>query len=97
MLLFSLMTITSCQKDDGNSRGEQQEIISDEFSEYNGNTDFNLQECFGMSNTNNNVIYNLTSLGSVGEYIDINFSGTYEDFNGNSHSITGIVHVFGDN
>ena len=60
-------------------------------------TGFNLQECFGMSNTNNSVIYNLTSLGAVGEYIDINFSGTYEDFNGNSHSITGIVHVFRDN
>ena len=38
-------------------------------------TGFNIQECISMSNTNNNVTYNLTSLGAVGEYIDINFSG----------------------
>ena len=62
----------------------------------NSDTGFNLQECFGMSNTNNNVIYNLTSLGAVGEYIDINFSGTYEDYDGNPHSVSGVVHVLRD-
>jgi len=94
MLLFSLMTITSCQKDDGNSREEQQEIISDEFSEYNGNTDFNLQECFGMSNIN--VIYNLTSLGAVGEYININFSGTYKDYDENPYTVSDVIHILRD-
>lgn len=59
-------------------------------------TGFNLQECFDMTNVNNNITYNLTSLGAVGEYIDINFSGTYEDFNGNAHTINGVVHVLRD-
>lgn len=62
----------------------------------NDDTGFNLQECFDMSNTNNNVTYNLTSLGAVGEYIDINFGGTYEDQAGNSHTINGVVHVLRD-
>ena len=62
----------------------------------NGDTGFSLQECFDMSNTNNNVIYNLTSLGAVGEYIDINFSGTYEDYDGNPHTVSGVVHVLRD-
>ncbi len=60
-------------------------------------TGFNIQECLELSNTNNNVIYNLTSLGAVGEYIDINFSGTYEDYDGIPHSVTGVVHVLRDN
>ncbi|RKE91940.1 carboxypeptidase-like regulatory domain-containing protein [Ichthyenterobacterium magnum] len=59
-------------------------------------TGLNIVECLSMSNTNNNIIYNLTSIGNVGEYIDINFSGSYEDFNGNSHTITGIIHVIRD-
>ncbi|MUU77811.1 peptidase associated/transthyretin-like domain-containing protein [Winogradskyella endarachnes] len=60
-------------------------------------TGFNIQECMDMSNSNNNIIYNLTSFGAVGEYIDINFSGTYEDLDGGSHTINGIVHVLRDN
>ncbi len=59
-------------------------------------TGFNIQECIDMSNTNNAIIYNLTTLGGVGEYIDINFSGAYEDYNGNPHTITGIIHVLRD-
>lgn len=59
-------------------------------------TGFNIDECLGVSNTNNNVIYNLTALGNIGEYIDINFSGDYEDSNGGVHSITGIIHVLRD-
>lgn len=58
---------------------------------------FNIQECIEMSNTNNSIVYNLTTLGELGEYIDINFSGTYEDYEGNSHSINGVVHVLRDN
>ncbi|MFC0604134.1 hypothetical protein [Winogradskyella pulchriflava] len=60
-------------------------------------TGFNITECLNISDTNNNIIYNLTTLGDVGEYIDINFGGTYEDFNGNSHSINGTIHVIRDN
>jgi protocatechuate 3,4-dioxygenase beta subunit len=37
-------------------------------------------------------------LANVGEYIDINFSGTFtEDNSGNVRSITGVVHVLRDN
>jgi hypothetical protein len=37
-------------------------------------------------------------LANVGEYIDINFSGTFTDVNsGNVRSISGVVHVFRDN
>lgn len=59
-------------------------------------TGFNITECINMSSTNNNITYSLTALGEVGEYIDINFSGSYEDFQGNPHTITGIVHVLRD-
>ncbi|WP_299106811.1 carboxypeptidase-like regulatory domain-containing protein [uncultured Winogradskyella sp.] len=59
-------------------------------------TGFNIQECIDMTSTNNNIIFNLTTLGAAGEYIDINFSGAYEDYNGNPHTITGVVHVFRD-
>ncbi len=58
---------------------------------------FYIGECIGMSTTNDNVIYNLTNLGEIGEYIDINFAGDYEDFNGNPHTITGVIHVIRDN
>jgi hypothetical protein len=60
-------------------------------------TGFFIGECLSVSNTDNNIIYNLTSLGAVGEYIDINFSGTYLDYNNEPHSITGVVHVLRDN
>lgn len=60
-------------------------------------TGFNIEECINMSNTNNNVSYNLTSFGEVGEYIDINFGGDYEDYEGNTHTINGVVHVLRDN
>ncbi|WP_179335662.1 hypothetical protein [Winogradskyella costae] len=63
----------------------------------NSTTGFNIQECIDMSNTNNNITYNLTSLGAVGEYIDINFSGSYEDYDGNTHTINGALHVLRDN
>ena len=59
-------------------------------------TGINLSECLDMTNVNNNITYNLTTLGDVGEYIDINFSGSYEDFAGATHTITGIIHVIRD-
>tara|TARA_R110002124_G_scaffold138749_3_gene302707 strand:- start:13516 stop:15372 length:1857 start_codon:yes stop_codon:yes gene_type:complete len=60
-------------------------------------TGFFIGECISVSNTNNNITYNLSALGTVGEYIDINFNGSYEDYNGNPHIITGVVHVLRDN
>lgn len=53
-------------------------------------------ECLRMSQENNTISYNVTALGATGEYIDINFSGNYEDFNGNPHTIAGVIHVLRD-
>jgi len=60
-------------------------------------TGFFIGECITVSETNNNITYNLSALGEVGDYIDINFTGSYEDFNGLPHTITGVVHVLRDN
>lgn len=46
--------------------------------------------------TNINITYNLTALGEVGEFIDINFNGSYEDNDGITHTINGEVHVLRD-
>lgn len=59
-------------------------------------TGLNISECLGISQTNNNITYNVTALGDAGEYIDINFSGSYEDYDGNAHTITGVIHVIRD-
>ena len=59
-------------------------------------TGINIGECIGISENNNNIVYNVTALGEVGEYIDINFSGNYEDRNGNPHTISGVIHVIRD-
>lgn len=69
------------------------------FFDWNDNTDtgFNIAECINMSNINNNVTYNLTTIGQIGEYIDVNFSGSYEDYDGNPRTISGVVHVLRDN
>ncbi len=66
-----------------------------DFNDIN-DTGFFIGECLSVSNTNNNIIYNLTSLGGSGEYIDINFSGSYEDYNNVPHVITGVIHVLRD-
>jgi hypothetical protein len=69
------------------------------YDTFNGldDTGFFIGECISVSETNNNITYNLSALGEVGDYIDINFTGSYEDFNGNPHTITGTVHVLRDN
>jgi hypothetical protein len=43
-----------------------------------------------------NISYNLNSYGNVGEYIDMNFSGTYTDNTGNLKSVVGVAHVIRD-
>lgn len=47
----------------------------------------------------NTVVFNLNNFGAVGEYIDMNFNGTYTDVNNSAvtHTITGVVHVIRDN
>jgi hypothetical protein len=67
------------------------------FNDTADDTGFFIGECLSVSNTNNNITYNLNTIGEVGEYIDINFSGSYEDYNGDPHTITGVVHVLRDN
>ncbi|WP_299366371.1 hypothetical protein [Winogradskyella sp.] len=57
---------------------------------------FDLTQCLDV-NIWNDIIYHFTAFGEVGEYIDINFSGWYEDSNGNPHTITSVVHVIRDN
>lgn len=55
--------------------------------------------------TNFNMSYNLSNVGSVGQYIDLVFSGTYSEMVMTgigqgytlSHSISGTVHVIRDN
>ena len=45
----------------------------------------------------NNVICNVSQIGAIGGYIDITFSGTYEDNSNVTHTITGVIHVIRDN
>lgn len=59
-------------------------------------TGINIGECIGISANNNNITYNVTALGNVGDYIDINFGGDYEDYDGNTHTISGVIHVIRD-
>ncbi|NRB84966.1 MAG: hypothetical protein HRU49_14535 [Winogradskyella sp.] len=72
----------------------------DNYTFQGGTTDdtgFFIGECLSVSDENNNITYNLSTLENVGEYIDINFSGDYQDYNGDPHTITGVVHVLRDN
>jgi hypothetical protein len=46
--------------------------------------------------TVNTISFNLSTVGAIGQYIDITFNGTYTNTTG-SHSITGVAHVIRDN
>ena len=46
--------------------------------------------------TDNAVSFNLSSVGAIGQYIDITFNGTYTNSTG-SHTINGVAHVIRDN
>ena len=64
------------------------------------NTGFSFIEVCPVSPSeiNNEITFNLSSFGNgVGEYIDINFGGDYEDYRGVSHTISGVIHVKRDN
>ena len=57
-----------------------------------------VEDCpFYIGQSVNNVVFNVTSFGDVGEYIDINFAGNYDDFEDVNHSITGTIHVLRSN
>lgn len=59
---------------------------------------FDIEECFDIDDSGlPNITFNLNSIGNIGEYIDMSFSGTYPDSSGNLHSISGIIHVLRDN
>lgn len=49
------------------------------------------------SATTNTIQFNLSQFGAVGGYIDMTFSGTYQDPNGGNHTLTGVAHVIRDN
>lgn len=58
---------------------------------------FSLIECISADNCNSpNMKFNVTAIGNVGEYIDFNFNGTYLDYDGNSHTLSGTYHVIRD-
>lgn len=55
-------------------------------------------ECLNMDGCKSpDMQFNLTAIGAVGDYIDFNFNGTYLDYGGNSHTISGTYHVIRDN
>ncbi|MBD3581138.1 hypothetical protein [Flavobacterium selenitireducens] len=45
------------------------------------------------SGVTNDLVFTVTSVGAIGEYIDLTFSGTYEDFDGVTRTITGVAHA----
>ena len=48
-----------------------------------------------QASTVNTMSYNLSSVGAIGQYIDLTFNGTFTNSTG-SHTITGVVHVIND-
>ena len=49
------------------------------------------------SGTLNDVVFNVSAVGAVGEYIDMTFNGTYQDSFNVTHTISGTAHVIRDN
>jgi hypothetical protein len=49
------------------------------------------------SSTVNTIQFILNQFGPVGGYIDMTFSGTYQDANNQTHTLTGVAHVIRDN
>ncbi|NUY79737.1 hypothetical protein HUK80_02430 [Flavobacterium sp. MAH-1] len=75
---------------------------------YSGNTNvpgvystaqFSLEGTLGyiFSGTTNDIVFNLTSVGAVGEYVDLNFSGTYVGQDMQTHTVTGVAHAIRTN
>jgi hypothetical protein len=52
---------------------------------------------FGLNSTiTNNVSFNLSSFGAVGQQVDLTFNGTFSNSTG-THTVTGVAHAFRDN
>ncbi|MCA6423135.1 MAG: Ig-like domain-containing protein [Flavobacterium sp.] len=49
------------------------------------------------SGTTNTMQFNVSQIGVIGEFMDMTFSGTYQDPNGGNHTLTGVAHVIRDN
>ncbi|MGL2967102.1 hypothetical protein [Flavobacterium sp. XGLA_31] len=62
---------------------------------YIGNSGSN--SILGNNSNNINIQFNLSTVGNIGEYIDMTFNGTYQDSNNVTHTLTGTVHVLRDN
>ena len=50
----------------------------------------------GITNGGQDIVFSLNNWGEAGEYIDVNFSGTFLDLDFNQHTITGMTHVLRD-
>jgi hypothetical protein len=48
------------------------------------------------ASSTNTIQFILNNFGAVGEFIDMTFSGTYDDTTG-THTLTGVAHVIRDN
>ena len=44
-----------------------------------------------------NIVFTINSLGNIGEFIDVSFSGSYIDNNNQNRTIVGVAHVVRDN
>lgn len=60
--------------------------------------EFSLEGSLGYvwSGSTNDVVFHVTSVGNVGEYVDMTFSGTFTDSEG-THTVTGVAHAILDN
>ena len=45
----------------------------------------------------NDLVFTVTNLGAVGEYVDLTFNGTYEDNDGIAHTLSGVAHAIRQN
>ena len=68
----------------------------DSYDYSDDDTGFRLSFREMITQGNKSIHYNLTNFGAYQEYIDINFSGSFNDVDGNSHQIIGVVHVLRD-
>ena len=61
-------------------------------------TAFSVTGDFGTVNGNtiNNIVFSLASFGAVGSYIDMTFTGTFND-GPITHTVNGVMHVIRDN
>ncbi|WP_299273889.1 carboxypeptidase-like regulatory domain-containing protein [uncultured Psychroserpens sp.] len=57
---------------------------------------FNGNDCGHAMTLDNTALFNINSIGEVGEYIDITFELDYFDFNGQPHTMEGSIHVLRD-